>query len=174
MADTISSETKERMPPNAISCCLVDHANGRTLHQARAVFAKVAANKEDAMVEKVVHTITMHCRMYNYAMMEVVLPLVEGLSEKGGELAKALKEQLQSCEGCLATVDAAKKHLDNAEFMEAMTKAKQADSELMTMAETDILPALMTEVEMSELQEAAERMEAAKIAAPLAPQAAAA
>ena len=37
MADTISSETKERMPPNAISCCLVDHANGRTLHQARAV-----------------------------------------------------------------------------------------------------------------------------------------
>ena len=49
-ANTIPSESKKRSPPDAVACCLVDHANARTL---TAIFEKVCANKDDAMVEKV-------------------------------------------------------------------------------------------------------------------------
>ncbi|PRW57530.1 hemerythrin [Chlorella sorokiniana] len=164
----IASKAKSMSPPDAVSCILVDHLNGRTLI---SVFEGLKKGQDDAMVEKVVHTISLHCRMHNQAVGEVLLPLVMKLS-KGKELGKQLKAKLSEIERLLETLDDTKKHLDNEEFIKAMQKQKQADSEMMEMMEATILPALIDELgaEAEELVAAAEQMEAIKIKAPLMPQ----
>ncbi|KAL4452154.1 hypothetical protein ABPG75_007816 [Micractinium tetrahymenae] len=117
----IPSATKEQSPPTAISCLLVDHANSRTLQE---IFERVMKAKEDANVEKLAHTMAVHCRMHNQVLSEVLLPLVQKL-KKGKVLGKAMQDKVTEIEGLLAKLDKTKKHLGNSEFVEAMGKKKQ-------------------------------------------------
>lgn len=162
----IPSATKEQSTPTAISCLLVDHANSRTLQE---IFERVVKAKEDANVEKLAHTMAIHCRMHNQVLSEVLLPLVQKL-KKGKAMGKAMQDKVTEIEGLLAKLDGTKKHLGNAEFVQAMGKKKQAEIELMTMAENDIIPAMLEELEMDDMVQAAEQMEAVKVKAPLLPQ----
>lgn len=50
---------------------------------------------------QVVHTISLHCRMHNQAVSEVMLPLVMKLS-KGKELGKKLKSKARGRVLCCA------------------------------------------------------------------------
>ncbi|KAI3438054.1 hypothetical protein D9Q98_000497 [Chlorella vulgaris] len=164
---TIETKTKDQAPPDAISCILVDHSNSRLLY---GILDNLIKKRDDAMLEKLVHTIAVHCRLHNQTRFEVLLPLVQQL-QQGEKLAPLMKEKMLENEKLLAALDSSKKHLDNKEFVEVVQQQKQADLELMDMAEAQILPAMLEELDVQALTQAAEKMEEVKSKAPLEPQA---
>ncbi|KAI7835906.1 hypothetical protein COHA_010209 [Chlorella ohadii] len=164
----ISTEAKTMSPPDAVSCILVDHLNGRTLI---SVFEGLKKGQDDAMVEKVVHTIALHCRLHNQAVGEALLPLVMKLG-KGKELGKALKAKMTEIEGLLETLDKTKasgeRGLASIKAMVTQTLAR-ADRLNGSCTMCRSFPQEMG-AEAEELVAAAEQMEAIKIKAPLMPQ----
>lgn len=61
----------------------------------------VCSHPPFAHAAQVVHTISLHCRMHNQAVSEVMLPLVMKLS-KGKELGKKLKSKARGSVLCRA------------------------------------------------------------------------